>query len=105
MGALQLHCNGWGITAKTGTDQLQNSVVSAVCDCGYSLDGRGEDQVVHYLRSIAESVNSIRKMILCWIVLTLVCAAVGGLVIATGNITRDNELHRQMEKGTNGLPK
>lgn len=85
--------------------KLENPSSAMVCDCGYSLDGRGEDQAVHYLRSIAESTNSIRKMVLCWIVLTLIGAVVGGLVIATENITRDNELHRQMEKGTNGLPK
>jgi uncharacterized membrane protein YesL len=44
-------------------------------------------------------------MILCWIVLTLIGAVVVGFIVATESITRDNEIHRQMDKGTDRLPK
>lgn len=85
--------------------KLENLPSATVCDCGYSFAGRSDDQSVHYLRSIAESVNSIRRMILCWIVLTLIGAVVVGFIVATESITRDNEIHRQMDKGTDRLPK
>jgi hypothetical protein len=85
--------------------KLENLPSATVCDCGYSFAGRSEDQSVHYLRSIAKSLNSIRRMILCWIVLTLIVAVVGGFIIAMESTTRDNELHRQMGKATDGPPK
>jgi len=85
--------------------RLENPSSASVCDCGYSFEGHREDQSVHYLRSIAESVNSIRRMILWWIVLTLIGAAVAGFVITMENISRDNEIHRQIEKGADTIPK
>ena len=84
--------------------RLENPPSALACDCGYSFAGRGEDQSIHYLRSIAESVNSIRRMVLFWIVVTLIGAVVWGFIIAMEN-ARDNELRRQPEKATDTRPK
>ena len=56
--------------------KLENPSSATACDCGFSFDGRNDHQSIAYLRSISESVNSIRKMILCWFVLTLIGAVV-----------------------------
>jgi F0F1-type ATP synthase assembly protein I len=46
-------------------------------------------------------------MFLSWIVLTLIIVVIVGFVAAMESITRDNELHRQLDKdkGTDTLPK
>ena len=64
-----------------------------MCDCGHAFDGRGEDQSVHYLRSIADSLNSIRRMILWLLVLTVASVLIGGFVIAMKSLFGESETH------------
>jgi hypothetical protein len=62
------------------------------CDCGYRFVGAANQSAVLaptddsglYLRSIAESLRSIRNMILFWIVASLAAGAIWGVILAYG---------------------
>ena len=88
--------------------KLENPTSATVCDCGYAFSGKGEDQNSYYLRTIAEAVNSIRRMILFWIVLTSVGAIGGAFIVAEESGKKEEtirDLQRQVEKGAERLPK
>jgi len=63
--------------------KLENPPSATVCDCGYTFvsDSQSEGQSVYYLRSIAETVNSIKRLMEFWILLTLIGAVIWGLLI------------------------
>jgi len=77
--------------------KLENPPNAAICDCGYSFQGSGGHQETHYLRSIAESVDSIRKMLLLWMILTLVGAVVYGIIVGFESSRRE-DIFRQLQK-------
>jgi hypothetical protein len=88
--------------------KLESPASATICDCGYAFSGKREDQSTYYLRTIAEAVNSIRRMILFWIVLTLVGAIVGAFIVAEESGKKEEtirDLQRQVEKGAERLPK
>ena len=60
---------------------LENPEAAAQCDCGYTLTGSKLDPNYH-LRSIAESVQTIRRVVVCWAVLTIV-GMIAWLAVAT----------------------
>jgi len=81
--------------------RLENPPTATVCDCGHSFGGKGEDQNLYYLRSIAESVNSIKRMILFWIILAIAGGVVWGIIIASEANKREEatrEFQKQLEQ-------
>ncbi len=76
--------------------KLENPLSAMMCDCGYRFVPGSEisnggltahavplqvDPGSLYLRSIAASVDSIRKMILFWIVASIAAGVVWGLIV------------------------
>jgi hypothetical protein len=50
---------------------LENPDTATHCDCGYSLTGSKMDPN-YYLRSIADSARTIKRVVVCWAVLTVI---------------------------------
>jgi hypothetical protein len=82
--------------------KLENPPSSTRCDCGHTFGGTGE-QTGYYLREIADGVDSIRRMILAWLVLMFVGTIVAGVLIVHENAERKEvlrDIQQQIQRST-----